>query len=267
MTTNTERLIAEAKTVHEFLMGAGTLNGRTFGDDVPGPRFWWRKNLNVIPALIAALPAQEVRVKPLVWDVDGRKLHMDQTMAFSKSYDWDGWDCFRQEGYGLGASYIIWPDSILSERWNLYGTIDGLFIPDLNGDAAAKAAAQADYERRILTALAPAEAGGVEPCADYPNCPQNQTCDRCAGPAEAKAAEVTASNAEWTDLCVKIAQDEMRATVASLTAQVEAMRGAGLALCNAVLADDGSDHHHFTISGLADAFRRAALTTEDQTNG
>ena len=102
---------------------------------------------------IAALPAQGVRVKPLVWDVDGRKLHMDQTMAFSKSYDWDGWDCFRQEGYGLGASYIIWPDSIGSAKWNLYGTIDGLFIPDLNGEAAAKAAAQADYERRILAAL------------------------------------------------------------------------------------------------------------------
>jgi hypothetical protein len=40
---------------------------------------------------------------------------------------------------------------------------------------------------------------------------------------EAKLAEVTASNAKWTDLCVKIAQDEMRATVAALTAQVEAL--------------------------------------------
>lgn len=44
--------------------------------------------------------------------------------------------------------------------------------------------------------------------------------------AEAKLAEVTASNAEWTEFCVKVAQDEMRATVATLTAQVEAMRRA-----------------------------------------
>lgn len=107
---------------------------------------------------IAAIPAvTATRVKPLVWDVDGRRLHMDQTMAFSKSYDWGGWDCFRQEGYGLGASYIIWPDSIGSARWNLYGTIDGLFVPDLNGEDAAKAAAQADYERRIIAALTPAQ--------------------------------------------------------------------------------------------------------------
>jgi hypothetical protein len=74
-------------------------------------------------------------------------------MAFSKSYDWDGWDCFRQEGYGLGASYIIWPDSIGSVRWNLYGTIDGLFITDLNGEDAAKAAAQQDYAARIMAAI------------------------------------------------------------------------------------------------------------------
>lgn len=100
-----------------------------------------------------ALKAGRVRVKPLVWDVDGRSLHMDHTMAFSKSYNWDGWDCFRQEGYGIGASYIIWPDSICIEKWNLYGTADGLFVNDLRGEGAAKAAAQADYEARILSAL------------------------------------------------------------------------------------------------------------------
>ena len=118
-----------------------------------------RDNRRAVKALTAVAPG--VRVKPLAWDADGRKLHMDQTMAFSKSYDWDGWDCFRQEGYGLGASYIIWPDSIGSVRWNLYGTIDGLVITDLNGEDAAKAAAQADYEARILAALdTPAPAMG-----------------------------------------------------------------------------------------------------------
>jgi septal ring factor EnvC (AmiA/AmiB activator) len=46
-------------------------------------------------------------------------------------------------------------------RWNLYGTIDGLFITDLNGEDAAKAAAQADYEARIIAALdTPAPAMG-----------------------------------------------------------------------------------------------------------
>ena len=87
-----------------------------------------------------------VRVKPLEWDFDGRKLRMDDTMLFSKGYDWDAYECFRQEGYGTGSSYIIWPDKIVGSTWNLYGTRDGLFITDLKDDEAAKAAAQADYE-------------------------------------------------------------------------------------------------------------------------
>ena len=106
-------------------------------------------------AAIAAIPAIHhepvtVEVKPLVWDADGRKLSMVSSMAFSKSYDLDGYDCLRKEGYGLGMSYIIWPDSIISNKWNVYGTSDGLFIPDIAGEDAAKSAAQADYERSTL---------------------------------------------------------------------------------------------------------------------
>jgi hypothetical protein len=116
-------------------------------------RCWKETRTRAEAALPAVSAPVAVRVRELEWDADGRKLHMDQSMAFSKSYDWDGWDCFRQEGYGLGASYIIWPDSIGSARWNLYGTVDGLFIPDLNGETAAKAAAQADYAARIMAAI------------------------------------------------------------------------------------------------------------------
>lgn len=94
-----------------------------------------------------------VKIKPLVWDFDGRKLRMDDTMAFSKSYDWDAYECLRQEGYGLCCGYIIWPDKIGGTQWNLYGTYDGLFMTDINGEVPAKAAAQADYEARIRSAL------------------------------------------------------------------------------------------------------------------
>jgi len=108
----------------------------------------------------AALAARDARVrdaarevKPLVWDFDGRLLRLDGTMQFSKGYDWDGYECCRQEGYGLGCAYIIWPDNIGSNSWNVYGTFDGLYIHGVNGEEAAKAAAQADYEACILSAL------------------------------------------------------------------------------------------------------------------
>ena len=93
------------------------------------------------------------KVKPLVWDVDGRSLRMDDTMAFGRGYDWDGYECLRQEGYGLASGYIIWPEKIGGADWSLYGTHDGLFVPGLAGEEAAKAAAQADYDRRIIAAL------------------------------------------------------------------------------------------------------------------
>ena len=96
---------------------------------------------------LAAVPAQG-RVKPLVWDRDGRRLHLDETMQMSLGYDWDGYTLMRQEAYGLGCSYIIWPDHIGAKTWNIYGVADGLYVQDIAGEEAAKAAAQADYEAR-----------------------------------------------------------------------------------------------------------------------
>lgn len=101
-----------------------------------------------------AAPAQG-RVKPLVWDRDGRRLHLDETMQMSLGYDWDGYTLMRQEAYGLGCSYIIWPDHIGAKTWNLYGVADGIYVQNIAGEEAAKAAAQADYEARILAALEP----------------------------------------------------------------------------------------------------------------
>ncbi len=101
---------------------------------------------------IAALPAQGVRVRPLEWiDFEGRGA---KAQAWSEAnYMIQRWSDGR---YEINASY---PG---------YGTfIEGTdrFYPTLN---AAKAAAQADYERRILAALAPAEAGGVDGRPDAP---------------------------------------------------------------------------------------------------
>lgn len=98
--------------------------------------------------------AKYVEVKPLVWDIDGRQLCLDDTVVMSKGYDWDGYELCRSEAYGLCASYIIWPDSLTGRIFNLYCTTDGLLITDIKGEEAAKSAAQADYERRIRAALA-----------------------------------------------------------------------------------------------------------------
>lgn len=93
------------------------------------------------------------QVKSLVWDRDGRKLALDDTMQMGLGYDWDGYEVMRQEAYGKDCGYIIWPDRIGSEVWNLYGTANGLYVQNLKGEDAAKGAAQADYEARIISAL------------------------------------------------------------------------------------------------------------------
>lgn len=92
-------------------------------------------------------------VLELEWDRDGRILHMDDTMQMSNAYDWDGYECFRQEGYGSCGSYIIWPDHIGSNSWNVYGTRDGLYIQDVAKEEAARAAADADHAARVIAAL------------------------------------------------------------------------------------------------------------------
>ena len=108
--------------------------------------------LDVIEALAKAL-ADGPKVKPLAWDHDGRRLSMDDTLHFSHGYDWDGYEILRQESYGPGCGYIIWPERIAGESWSLYGTADGLYVSGLKGEEAAKAAADADHRARVLAQL------------------------------------------------------------------------------------------------------------------
>lgn len=97
---------------------------------------------------IRALPAQApaVKVKPLVWEVT----------------DWSSGDGVKGEndcGWAAGTTLNSWGYSI---DW-----LGGEFEVDLDGKAksrhptleAAKAAAQADYEARILAAIEPAQGG------------------------------------------------------------------------------------------------------------
>lgn len=92
---------------------------------------------------------ERITVKPLNWDVDGRSLRLDATMSMGKGYDWEGFELCRQEAYGLGCGYIIWPDSISSKVFSLYGTADGLYIQNLDGEDAAKQAAQDDWNSKL----------------------------------------------------------------------------------------------------------------------
>lgn len=93
-------------------------------------------------------------VAALVWDEDGRALSMDDTMSMGKGYDWDGFECFRQEAYGKDCGYIIWPDHIGRRKWNLYGTADGLYVQNLDGELGAKLRAQQDYSSRLTPTAA-----------------------------------------------------------------------------------------------------------------
>ncbi len=99
--------------------------------------------LNDAMTIIAALPAQGVRVKPLVWEAGfGGLWHTNRGK---------GSDRLNYEA-GQDKSGAWWSHSsaLPHVKWGPFPTLE-----------AAKAAAQADYEARILAALAPAEAGGV----------------------------------------------------------------------------------------------------------
>ena len=122
---------------------AESIFAKTGGIDVDGSGL-------LADAIIAALPEC---ITPLEWDVDGRKLSLDDTMQMGLGYDWDGFEIMRQEAYGLGCGYIIWPDHIASKTFNLYGTHDGMYNQDLDGEDAAKAAAEAHYRSLIMSAF------------------------------------------------------------------------------------------------------------------
>lgn len=91
-------------------------------------------------------------VKPLEWSIDSHVVRFDDTMAFSKSYDWEGWD-LREEAHGPTGSYAIWRECLTCDEYSLYGTADGIYIQGGLTEEAAKAAAQADYAARILSAI------------------------------------------------------------------------------------------------------------------
>ncbi len=77
---------------------------------------------------IAAIPALKIKVKPLEW------VKMDETYYYAAGEDIK----ITSNGQGWGLSPRDWPH------------LGGYDIPTLD---AAKAAAQADYEARILSAI------------------------------------------------------------------------------------------------------------------
>lgn len=133
----------------------------------------------------ADLSPAAVTVRPLEWDVDGRDFPLDDTMHMGKGYDWDSYELFRQEAKGLGCGYIIWPDHIGSKIFSLYGIADGLYVQNLDGEEAAKAAAQADYERRILSALSPTP-GNTNPLRGTHKKTSEESAAYIAGRADAQ---------------------------------------------------------------------------------
>ena len=97
--------------------------------------------------------ATAIPVKPLVWDQDARFIRLDDTMIFSKGYDYDGLELCREEAHSVVGGYMIWPDSIASDVFNLYCTKDGAYWQDLSRDEA-KAASTTHYLAQINATLA-----------------------------------------------------------------------------------------------------------------
>lgn len=133
---------------------------RSLADAVPSPnggvRFQpifpdtlrtWADEIDELRAAIAAMPAQSngVRVKPLVWE----------------NFDAWTWWCKTEVG-----TYLV---NERSAQWTAKRKHrengEHYLSQDANTEVAAKAAAQADYERRILSALTPMPAPPVAEAA------------------------------------------------------------------------------------------------------
>ena len=82
--------------------------------------------------------ARSERVKPLEWEDLGDRCHRAKAPLFGS---------IRAEAYGSGVYYV---------NWSVPGYCDTFVEGGFGSLKAAKAAAQADYERRILSALTPA---------------------------------------------------------------------------------------------------------------
>lgn len=129
---------------------------------------------------IAALPAVTVRVKPLVWE-DFGDWGAKASAYYQANYLIQFWK--GREQFEVALSYPGYQTGFDGDRW--HHTLD-----------AAKAAAQADYEARILAALEPqpapdAAANRIEALTE-----QLAAARRDAEEAEAYAAELEDKLAE-----------------------------------------------------------------------
>jgi hypothetical protein len=118
---------------------------------VPGPRHDFAPYQDTVAA-IRALPAVQPKVKPLVWeDADQGMCTKWRAAAFQGHYELvtlkneKGWAVNFSWGRPLSYWFIQGDDDD-------FGPTGPKMFPDLE---AAKAAAQADYEARILAALEP----------------------------------------------------------------------------------------------------------------
>lgn len=82
---------------------------------------------------------QEWRAPNLIWE-DTREVVLDTTMQFGTGYDHTGWEHMRSEAASPAGRWAIWPDALGSNsKWNAYCEGDGLYVPDLESEVAAKA--------------------------------------------------------------------------------------------------------------------------------
>ena len=120
--------------------------------------------------VVKADSQQSVRVKPLVWSpyFNGFSLHTDTRLAaYSDARTVVGtYSVGRQHSYIKSSKPDERPfDHYLSSSWWLE-TPNLKILGPFNGDMEAKAAAQADHEQRILTAIEP------QPISKSKECPQ-----------------------------------------------------------------------------------------------
>jgi hypothetical protein len=111
---------------------------------------WENNSEDDADAIIAALPNM---IAPLDWDIDGRRFALDDSILMGKGYDWDGYEIMREEAVSsFGFGYIIWPDTISSNMFSLYCTLDGLYCQSLF-KGKAKAAANTHHRAAIMAAF------------------------------------------------------------------------------------------------------------------
>lgn len=83
----------------------------------------------------------------LIWE-DTRDVIFDETTLFNHGFDFDGWECLRQEAQTKKGRFAIWPDSLRkNSKWSMYGGIEGyLALSDFNSENEAKEYIQKTYQ-------------------------------------------------------------------------------------------------------------------------